>query len=127
MPAWTYPVLRDHAGHPVVVDVHDGDTVRLVLDAGCEASLHPWLRITGLEVMLDTPELGTPGAAEAAQWVRDRLLGARSITATLRGRSFGRWVAVIMVDGADLAAEIIAAGHGRPMSAKDAGEHAPPL
>lgn len=104
---WTYPALTGLDGRPVVVDVHDGDTFRLVLDAGCETGIFPWLRLAGVQA----PELGKPGAAEAAAWTAGQLTEARAVLVTVQGRSFARWVAAVQLDGRDLAADMIEAGH----------------
>jgi endonuclease YncB( thermonuclease family) len=118
---WTYPVVRGLDGRPLLVGVRDGDTVRLVLDAGAEVGLFPWLRVAGV----NAAERGTPGAAEATSWVTERLLSSRQITVTILYRSFERWVARIVVDGRDLAEEMIEAGHGvtvtREVASNDPG------
>lgn len=95
-------------GQPVVLDVHDGDTVRLLLDCGVETGAFPWIRIAGV----NCPELGTPGGAEATDFTRGLLLGAHAISVSVHGRSFARWVGQVFVDGADIAGLIITAGHG---------------
>lgn len=105
---WTYPVLRDHTGHPIVIDVHDGDTIRLALNAGLETAAHPRLRVRGLYC----PELSQPGGVEARAYTTQVLTDAAGIVVHVHGRSFGRWVAQVMVDGADLAGLVITAGHG---------------
>lgn len=108
MPAWSYPVMTGADGRPVILDVHDGDTVRLLLDAGCETGLWPWLRLAGVSC----PELRSPGGPEAAVFTRDTLAAATKINATLTGRSFARWVAIVICDGASLSRTLIDAGHG---------------
>lgn len=108
MPAWSYPVMTGADGCPVVLGVRDGDTIRLLLDAGCETGLWPWLRLDGV----NCPELRDPGGAEAAAFTRHTLAAATRIRATLSGRSFARWVAVVSCDGVDLSQMVIDAGHG---------------
>jgi endonuclease YncB( thermonuclease family) len=39
-----------------VIQLHDGDTFKLLLDAGCDTGLFPWLRVAGV----DSPELKHP-------------------------------------------------------------------
>jgi endonuclease YncB( thermonuclease family) len=104
---WTYPVKTDHTGKPVVIEVHDGDTVRLLCDAGGDAGIFPWLRLS----RAGAPELNQPGGPEATDWIRQRLTSAEQIQVTIHGRSFARWLASITVDGVDLADEMVAAGH----------------
>jgi hypothetical protein len=38
------------------VQLHDSDTFKLLLDAGCDTGLFPWLRVAGV----DSPELKHP-------------------------------------------------------------------
>lgn len=110
---WTFDVLTDHAGRPIIVEVHDGDTFRVCLDVGFETAAFPWLRLDGY----NAPELREPDGPAA----RDALLGiltkARGITVTTRKnqpRSFARYIAdtavshdkaapvTVAVDGFDL-------------------------
>jgi endonuclease YncB( thermonuclease family) len=93
-----------------VIQDHDGDTFRLLLDAGCEAGLFPWLRVAGV----DSPELNTPEGKAAAAFTADVLANAGDIEVEVHGRSFNRWVATVVVDGRDLAEVLIEAGHGVP-------------
>jgi hypothetical protein len=105
---WSYPVKTDHTGRPVVLDVHDGDTVKLLLDAGCDTGIWPWLRLSGA----GAPELTAPGGPEATEWMAEQLLGATEITVVVHGRSFARWLASIAVDGVELSDALVASGHG---------------
>ncbi|MBP2370198.1 thermonuclease family protein [Pseudonocardia parietis] len=108
MPTWDYPALRGPDGRVVVVEYHDGDTVRLALDAGCETAVFPWLRVAGV----NCPELSDPGGSEAAEFLRSVLDRAERVDVHITGRSFARWVASVSVDGDDLAGMIVDAGHG---------------
>ena len=105
---WSYPVLKDTTGKPIIVGVHDGDTCRLALDQGLETAWFPWLRVKGLFC----PELAEPGGHEAREFTAQTLAAARDIRVTVFGRSFARWVSLIEVDNIDLAGIVIAAGHG---------------
>lgn len=105
----TYTVLKSVDGRPVVLDVHDGDTLTLALDAYDEAAVHPALRVKGLYC----PELGQTGGLAAWLFVAQLLQNARDVQVTLFGRSFARRVATVVVDGVDLAQTVIAAGHGK--------------
>lgn len=108
MSVWSYPVLTGLDGKPIVVDVHDGDTVRLLLDCGIEGGAFPWLRVAGVSC----PELRKPGGDEATAYTVGVLTAAKQIKVHVTGRSFARWVAQVVVDGRDLADDLIAAGHG---------------
>jgi len=105
----TYDVLKNVDGRPVILDVHDGDTFTLALDAAPESGVHPALRVRGLFC----PELGEDGGLAAWLYVATLLGNARDIQVTLLGRSFARFVATVIVDGVDIARTVIAAGHGK--------------
>jgi len=92
-----------------VIQLHDGDTFKLLLDAGCDTGLFPWLRVAGV----DSPELNTPEGKVAAAFA-EVLEDAGDIEVEVHGRSFNRWVATVMVDDRDLAEVLIEAGHGAP-------------
>jgi len=93
-----------------VIELHDGDTFKLLLDAGCDAGLSPWLRVA----RVDSPELNTPDGKAAAAFTADVLANASDVQVDVRGRSFNRWVATVLVDGRNLAEVLIEAGHGVP-------------
>lgn len=104
----TFNVLKNVDGVPVILDIHDGDTFALLLDAADEVGHHPALRVRGLYC----PELGKDGGLAAWLFVAQTLRAAKDITVTVHGRSFARFVAQVRVDNRDLAEIVIAAGHG---------------
>lgn len=104
-----FKVLKNVDGRPVVLDVHDGDTFTLALEAADEAGVFPALRVKGLYC----PELGKDGGLAAWLFVANLLQNARDITVTTFGLSFARRVATVIVDGVDIAQTVIAAGHGK--------------
>lgn len=106
--SYTYDVLKNVDGSPVVIDVHDGDTVHLALCGGNDAAQVPALRIKGLYC----PELGKPGGLAAWLFTANLLRNARDIKVITYGRSFARVVATVIVDDVDMAQTVIAAGHG---------------
>lgn len=101
---------------PAIVDIHDGDTMRMVLvcDSVSGVGIWPWLRLSGC----DAPELGTEAGAAAQQWMVTTLSKARQIEVELAGWSFDRRVAKVWVDGHDLTTLIIGAGHAVPWAPK---------
>lgn len=105
----TFNVLKDVDDKPIVLDLHDGDTVQLMLDAADEVGHHPQLRVRGLYC----PELGEPGGLAPRVFTAQTIRNAQVITATVHGRSFARFVATVMVDGRNLADIVIAAGFGK--------------
>lgn len=105
----TYTALTNVDGTPIIVDIHDGDTFTISLSASEESSVHPALRVRGLYC----PELGQDGGLAAWLFTAQTLRKAKTITATLHGRSFARFVATVLVDNQNLADIVIAAGHGK--------------
>lgn len=59
---WTWPVAR-------VMDVHDGDTVKLAVSVGFEIWVQPWIRLVDVRA----PELDEPDGARARNDVMDWL------------------------------------------------------
>jgi endonuclease YncB( thermonuclease family) len=104
-----YRVLKNVDGRPVILDIRDGDTFTLMLDAAEEAGVFPDLRVKDLYC----PELGKDGGLAAWLFVANLLRDAREIAVTTYGLSFARRVATVIVDGVDLAQTVIAAGHGK--------------
>lgn len=104
-----YSVLRLDDGHHAIVEVHDGDTFRLVLVSDPEAGIGQWpsLRLAGA----DAWELKEVGGVAARDFTATMLHAAETIEVELGGWSFGRRVARVFVDGRDLAPLLIDAGH----------------
>ena len=107
---WIYPVRKDATGRPTVIELHDGDTFKLLLDGGIDTGMFPWLRVAGI----DSPALNTPEGKAAAAFTAEVLANASDIEVGVHGRSFNRWVGKVVVDGRDLAEVLIEAGHGVP-------------
>ncbi|WP_170439631.1 thermonuclease family protein [Ruegeria arenilitoris] len=60
---------------------------------------------------IDGPELSTSAGLAAKQWMADHLRG-QTVNCELNGeRTYDRWVGVCFVDGEDIGADAIAAGH----------------
>ena len=112
-PVSRYSVLYV-GGEPALVDVHDGDTFRMVLicDEEGGAGIWPWLRLAGVDAF----ELNKPGGSEAQAWSVNYLSFAQSILVELGGWSFDRRVARVWCDGEDMSQAIVAAGHAVPWS-----------
>jgi endonuclease YncB( thermonuclease family) len=88
-----------------VLRVTDGDTVRVRLDSGpINVRLHA----------VDTPELGQPWGREARDALARRLPAGRAVQLDVTDQSdgYGRVVARVLVDGIDLNAWLVRAGHG---------------
>ncbi len=94
--------------------VTDGDSYVATVDLGWHVSIAGSIRLIGV----DCPETGTEAGTAATAFVTDLFANARQVTVTTirrdPARSFARYLARVDVDGADLAALIIDAGHGTP-------------
>lgn len=112
-----------------ILEVHDGDTYRLLLDTGFEHSAFPWLRLKDYSC----PELDKPGGHEAQDAAATLLMDHRAmlwvvtyrIPLTLVAkmakkygdskRSFARYVADVYLDDNQLlGGELVQQGHARP-------------
>lgn len=103
---------------PAMVErVIDGDTIRVRVQAWIDVEVSVSVRLRGI----DAPELrarceAERAGAEAARDFVTALLGQGAVTlhAVSRGKYSGRVIADVTVDGVDLAAALLAAGHARP-------------
>lgn len=100
---------------PLVLErVHDGDSIRATIDGESEP-----IRLLGI----DTPEIGDKARCSLEQQLavaaRDRLRelieAAEDRQLCPAGRDkYRRVLATVLLDGEDVAAVLIAEGHGRP-------------
>lgn len=98
-------------------EVNDGDTVHAVIDLGFGLLIEQRLRLNGI----DAPELGTPGGAEARQFLKDQALKVnRRVTLKIgKQDKFNRYLADIWADGKYLNQEMIDSGHAVLMESGD--------
>lgn len=116
-----------HEFYAIVLEVHDGDSVKLDIDQDFDEHAHPWMRLVGIQA----PELSKPGGLEA----RDALMGQLPVGTMVHVRSFktqkpipkdkygGRWDAVLslLVDGVpsvNLNEWMVANGYAVPWDGK---------
>lgn len=113
---WTVPAM--------VLDVHDGDTIRVRADLGWRIQLDTLVRLDGI----DAPELKLPAGTVARDYlaavipvgsvvtvVSKQLLGQRE--------KYGRVLADVLVDKGrgellDVAKDMVSTGHAKPWSGK---------
>lgn len=98
----------------VVRSVYDADTIRCDIDLGCKVWLHNEpLRLYGI----DAPELRgfeREDGLMARDWLRKRLPeGAEIIIDTKKDSKgkYGRWLAVVHLDGENLNEKLVKSGH----------------
>lgn len=86
--------------HAAVERIIDGDTAVIAIDLGNKITWRDSFRLFGI----DTPERGTPGAAEASDRLRELLAVGLSRVQTHKPDKFGRWLATlwIAVEGGEL-------------------------
>jgi endonuclease YncB( thermonuclease family) len=83
------PTEGDYVYRADVVDVTDGDTLRLDVQCGFYLKMETHIRLAGL----DAPEISTKKGKEAAEYVRDRLAKAKGIVVkTVKMDIHGRFV-----------------------------------
>lgn len=100
-----------------VTSVYDGDTFTADVDLGFRV----WLRKQKFRLLgVDTPELRTKDLDEKARgyaardWLRARLEGAEVYVQSVKKGKYGRWLALLYVDGININTEIIKEGLGVP-------------
>lgn len=105
----TAPV-HDYAGQ--VIDVHDGDTYRILVDCGFRIYTRQQIRLHGV----DCPELSTDAGKKARDYVSGLIVGKTVLLRSYRGQqSFARWVADVAFRDAfggylDLAEHLLTVG-----------------
>jgi endonuclease YncB( thermonuclease family) len=107
------PPKRNHwQGRAAILENHDGDTLKAILDLGFGIAITTKLRVAGVQA----PELGTPGGQEATAFLAALCPpGIELTTDSRRLDKYGRAEAVLTLpDGRDVATEIMRAGHGIP-------------
>lgn len=95
--------------------VVDGDTLRLVIDLGCDVTTRMTVRLAGV----DTPELGTVDGATAKTLATEWVSQATGLTlATLKDKreKYGRYLGVLMRTGDDesLNSYLLRVGYATP-------------
>lgn len=95
-----------------VINVVDGDTIDAVIDVGFKVTTTQRLRLLGI----DTAELTSKDpverakAQEAKLYTIDRLLNKSVLIKTEKSDSFGRYLAIIYIDGIEFNKEILEKG-----------------
>ena len=103
-----------HFSHATVVNVVDGDTLDVTIDLGFRIHHDVRVRLAGV----DAPEVHARGPeGEAARdWLRARLPAGTAVElVTVKpADKFGRFLATVFHELANVNTEMIAAGHARP-------------
>jgi micrococcal nuclease len=102
-----------------VVDFHDGDTLRLAVDLGCDVTISLAIRLNGL----NAPELNTDEGKAAKAYVADWLAknapnGVVLNTIKDHREKYGRYLGVIHANSRCLNDDLIADGHAKPWDGK---------
>jgi endonuclease YncB( thermonuclease family) len=105
--AWQWPVAK-------VVEVHDGDTIKLAVSLGFEIWAHVWVRLLGVRAPeLDRAE-GQVARQDTMDWLAEHAADGQVVLETIRSavpleirfrRSFTRYLGRISAVG-DPAAEL---------------------
>ncbi len=100
----------------IVLDVHDGDTLHVSLDAGLHVWVHCDVRLLGINAQ----ELAQPGGPEA----RDHLAGlvptGTVVVVTITGpdKYGARWLGHVAAAGIDVAQRMVTDGWAAPWNGK---------
>lgn len=105
-PAWAGAPRVGEVLRAQVETVHDGDTITARLRTLTNGWIVRRVRLGG---GVDCPELSQPYGQEAAARTR-ALVKGRRVLVEVRGRSYGRLVGLVWVDGRSLGALLVAEG-----------------
>lgn len=94
-----------------VIDVIDGDTIRVRVDLGFSTFLVATLRLVGI----DTPERHTNEGQRAWEYLKDLLAAGRVTVQTMRTEKYGRYLANVRDPaGRSVNELLVEAGHAKP-------------
>lgn len=95
-----------------VIKVIDGDTLWLEVDLGFDVRRKDSFRLYGV----DTPELPTPEGVAAREFLIEELTKGELRITTIKDRreKYGRYLAVLWIDGENINVRLIEAGHAQP-------------
>ena len=77
--------------HASLVDVVDGDTIKVEMDVGFELTLNVVVRLENV----NAPELDTPPGKRARDFIARKLKGANLVIETKKRGKFGRYIAKV--------------------------------
>lgn len=92
-----------------VTKVVDGDTVEAVIDLGFTISVRERFRLLGI----NAPEMKGPEAAEghkSKEWLAAQIEGKKVTIESHGQEKYGRWLAVILVDGESVNKRMVTEG-----------------
>lgn len=95
-----------------LIRVVDGDTLHLEVDLGFDVRRRDTFRLFGL----NAPEMSTPEGQAAREWLAQKLGEGPLVITTRKDRreKYGRYLAILWVDAANVNEAMIAAGHAVP-------------
>jgi micrococcal nuclease len=98
--------------------VVDGDTIDVALDLGLDVGVRTRLRLAAINAPETSTEPGRLARDYVVGWVRSHQVSGGWFTvrtAKDRREKYGRYLATVTApDGADLGADLVAAGHALP-------------
>jgi micrococcal nuclease len=96
-----------------MVALVDGDTLHCGVDLGLDVSINLTIRLYGI----NAPEMSTPEGKEAkafaAKWLESNCPDGRFVLRTIKDRreKYGRYLGVVMANGATLNDDMVSSGH----------------
>jgi endonuclease YncB( thermonuclease family) len=106
--------MSDYRYDAVVKAVHDGDTVTVDVDLGFDTWIHALkVRLYGL----NAPELNTPEGKKSQAYLATLIpVGISVVIETQKDKQekYGRWLATIFLNDANVNGKLIADGYAKP-------------
>jgi len=120
---WTWPAAR-------VLDVHDGDSIKLAVSLGFDVHVQVWVRLSGVRAPELSESDGVQARNDVLDWLREHAPDSQVAVATERvdrplelrfRQSFTRYLGIVTApNGAELNSYLLAKGYiDRGMSVGD--------
>lgn len=90
--------------------VVDGDTADLTIDVGFRMTTTQRVRLLGI----NTPERNKQGYQQAKDYLKERLMDNVLVVETYKTDVFGRYLAIIFIDGVNINQEMLELGYAVP-------------
>lgn len=101
--------MYEYSGN--VLDIHDGDTLHMLVDLGLDITVRMTIRLYGI----NAPELPTPEGVASKQFLIDTLFDRKTITLrTIKDHKekYGRYLGIlILADGTNVNELMVSSGH----------------
>ena len=110
---WAWPIAK-------VLDIHDGDSIKLAISLGFDVHVHVWIRLAGVRAPELSESDGLQARNDVLDWLREHAPDNQVAVATQRtstplelrfARSFTRYLGIVTApNGAELNSYLVAKG-----------------